>query len=191
MTRDQARRRAVFVDRDGILIELVQRDGLLSSPRRLDEFRLVRDAAVFIEGLRDLGLLVFVVTNQPDIARGKLTPWVLAEMTRRLHAEVALDDVLVCPHDDADRCECRKPKPGMLVQLAAWYGLDLGRSFMVGDTWKDVEAGRRAGCRTIRVGGHGSDAVGADCVVAGLLDAVRVIANTLAAKDRDVTGIHP
>ena len=142
--------------------------------------------------MRSRGLLVFVVTNQPDIARGELSPGDLSEMTRRLRESLDVDEVAVCPHDDADRCSCRKPQPGMLLALAERWDVDLGRSFVVGDSWKDVEAGRRAGCRTILINGG----LRGDCVpdrsVASLDEAVAVIESELVtAGGRGAGGLHP
>jgi D-glycero-D-manno-heptose 1,7-bisphosphate phosphatase len=169
----------VFLDRDGILNELVIRDGQAVSPRRLDDFRLLDVAGQAVKRLGRMGLHVLVATNQPDIARGLMNPRDLEEMTRRLQAALAVDDVMVCPHDDADGCECRKPKPGMLLALAERWHVDLSQSFLVGDSWKDVEAGRRAGCRTVLVGPRAGAAPGVDAVVPDLTAAVAVIESYL------------
>jgi D-glycero-D-manno-heptose 1,7-bisphosphate phosphatase len=143
--------RAVFLDRDGVLNEIVLRDGRVESPRTLDEFRLAPGARDAVHRLRDAGLPALVVTNQPDVARGLLPADVLAGMNARLREDVGVDDVRVCPHEDADSCECRKPLPGMLRELATRWEVDLERSFMVGDTWRDMMAGRSAGCTTVLV----------------------------------------
>jgi D-glycero-D-manno-heptose 1,7-bisphosphate phosphatase len=103
-------------------------------------------------GLDDLhaaGLLLIVVSNQPDVARGTLERAVVEEINARLAAELPLDAIACCFHDDADQCACRKPRPGLLVDAAASLGVTLERSFLVGDRWRDIEAGRRAGCTTI------------------------------------------
>jgi D-glycero-D-manno-heptose 1,7-bisphosphate phosphatase len=91
------------------------------------------------------------VTNQPDIARGTETIKGVQALNDAVAAEVPIDDFVICPHDDVDRCSCRKPLPGMLLDAAARLGLDVEHSFMVGDRWRDVEAGRRAGCTTVFV----------------------------------------
>jgi D-sedoheptulose 7-phosphate isomerase len=140
---------AAFLDRDGVLNQVVLRDGGWVSPRRLEEFRLfdgVEDAA---RALRAAGLLVFVVTNQPDIARGFMSEATLETMNDRVRATLAPDEIWSCTHDDGDGCICRKPRPGALVRLAARWDVDLSRSVMIGDTGKDVEAGRAAGVTTI------------------------------------------
>src|SRR5262249_10949838 len=100
---------------------------------------------------KKLGLLLLVVTNQPDIARGAQNVTVVDEMNAKLKRELPLDEILVCPHDDADRCNCRKPLPGLMLQAATKYGVDLKRSFLVGDRWRDIDAGSAAGCATILI----------------------------------------
>ena len=141
--------RAVFLDRDGVLNEVVWRAGKPASPRSPQELVLVEGAADEVARLRSAGLKVFVVSNQPDVARGLLPAEHLAAMTRTLQQRLDVDDVAVCTHDDADGCACRKPRPGMLATLATRWGVELERSFVIGDSWKDVEAGRAAGCTTI------------------------------------------
>ena len=95
------------------------------------------------------GYRLIVVTNQPDVARGLLSRETVDAMHARLAELLPLDDIRVCPHDDADGCECRKPKPGMLVEAAREHGIALEQSFMVGDRRNDVEAGRAAGCTCV------------------------------------------
>ncbi len=101
------------------------------------------------ETLRRAGFVLLVVTNQPDIARGVQDRAVVDEFHALLLRALPIDAVYVCPHDDADGCNCRKPAPGMLLEAARDLNLDLGNSVMVGDRWRDVEAGQRAGCRTV------------------------------------------
>lgn len=166
-------RPAVFLDRDGVLNDVVLRDGNWVSPRRLEDFRLcdgIEDAA---RALREAGLLVFVVTNQPDLARGRMSAETLEAMNAQVRAALAPDDLWCCTHDDADRCICRKPLPGALVQLARRHGVDLSRSVMIGDTVKDVGAGRAAGVKTILLDRSYNRGVEADHRVADLGLAVR------------------
>jgi D-glycero-D-manno-heptose 1,7-bisphosphate phosphatase len=171
-------RPAIFLDRDGVLNEVVWRDGAPVSPRRASEFRVAAGAGEAVRRLKAAGWLVFVVTNQPDLARGTLAQGEHERMLELLAGAVPVDDVAVCPHDDADACGCRKPKPGMLEALAARHGVALGRSVVVGDSWKDVEAGRRAGCRTILLRRAYNDGVEADRVVDTLAAAVDEIVRT-------------
>lgn len=147
-----ARRRAVFVDRDGVINRTVIRDGKPFAPATLAGLEILPGVREALERLRDAGFLLIVVTNQPDIARGTQTWDVVNAMHERLADELPMiAEFRVCPHDDKDNCDCRKPKPGMLLDAAREHGIDLAASFMVGDRWRDIEAGQRAGCRTIFV----------------------------------------
>jgi len=141
-------KKAVFLDRDGVINRVVMRKGAPSSPRRLSEFRLRRDAREFVRWLKGRGFAVFVVTNQPDIARGLLDPAELKAMHGKIRKSMPVDDILVCPHDHRDRCRCRKPLPG-LITAALRRGIDRKCSFVIGDGEKDMAAGRSAGCATI------------------------------------------
>ncbi len=174
-------RRAAFLDRDGVLTRVILRDGLPGSARHPEEVVLLPGVPEAVARLRDLGLLVIVVTNQPDLARGRLTPEALAVIHGRLRAALPLDDLAVCPHDDADGCACRKPRPGMLLEAAARWDIDLAASFLVGDRDKDIEAGRRAGCTTILLPASYSGAVRADYGAADLAEAAEIMARLMRA----------
>jgi D-glycero-D-manno-heptose 1,7-bisphosphate phosphatase len=139
-------RRAVFLDRDGVINRSVVKDGKPRAPESVDDLEILEGVRESLESLRNAGFLNIVVTNQPDVAAGKLELETVEAMHRRLRNELVLDDIKVCYHGDADGCECRKPKPGMLLQAAREFGIDLKRSFMVGDRWRDVAAGNAAGC---------------------------------------------
>jgi D-glycero-D-manno-heptose 1,7-bisphosphate phosphatase len=167
--------RAVFFDRDGVLSELVERDGIAVSPLRVEEFRIGRDALDAVCRIRQLGMRTFVVSNQPDIARGLLATEDLRAMNRMLQKALPIDEVMVCPHDDAARCQCRKPQPGMLLMLAERWNVDLGASFLIGDSWRDIEAGHRAGCTTILIAPSLERSTGAQAVVPSLAAAVSVV----------------
>jgi len=142
---------AVFLDRDGVLTEAPMVDGRAGSPSNADDLVLMPGAAAAVAELREQGPAIFVVTNQPDIARGNLTQAALDVMHDHLRAHLAVDEVRTCPHDGADACACRKPRPGMLVELARAHGIDLAESWIVGDRWVDIGAGRAAGVQTILV----------------------------------------
>lgn len=144
-------RRIVFLDRDGVLNRAVVRAGKPYPPADLSEFEVLPGAAEACGTLRAAGFLLVVVTNQPDVARGKQSRAAVEALNRELRARVDVDEIRVCYHDDGDGCDCRKPLPGLLLQAALDLGGDLASSFMVGDRWRDIEAGRRAGCRTILV----------------------------------------
>lgn len=124
------------------------RDGKPYPPAVLEEFEILPGVEQSIHALRKAGFLVVVVTNQPDVAKGIQRREVVEAMHARLHRAGLCDDIRVCYHTDADSCECRKPKPGMLVEAAFKLQIDLARSFMVGDRWRDVAAGKAAGCYT-------------------------------------------
>ncbi len=141
-------RRAVFLDRDGVINRSIIRDGKPYAPESASEIEILEGVREALASLRNAGFLNIIVTNQPDVAAGKLKVQTLEAMHERLRNELALDGIKVCCHDDADGCACRKPKPGMLLEAARDLGLDLEQSFMVGDRWRDVEAGQAAGCAT-------------------------------------------
>ena len=149
-------RPAIFLDRDGVLNEAIIRNGRPYPPGDLSQFVLTPGARPALEKLKREGFLLIVVTNQPDVARGKAQRADIDKINARLAAVLPLDAIEVCEHDDDERCCCRKPKPGMLLRAQEKLGADLAGSFMVGDRWRDIEAGRRAGCRTILIGdGYG------------------------------------
>lgn len=140
--------RAVFLDRDGVINRAVVRDGRPYPPVSLDELEILPGVAQALLSLKAAGFILVVVSNQPDVARGTVPRSVVESINSLLAAKLPLDRVVICYHDSADACSCRKPQPGMLLSAASDLGLDLGRSFMVGDRWRDVEAGQSAGCRT-------------------------------------------
>jgi D-glycero-D-manno-heptose 1,7-bisphosphate phosphatase len=147
---------AVFLDRDGVLNEAIIRNGKPHSPRDLSELVITRGALAALEALKRDGLLLVVVTNQPDVARGAISRADIDKINAQLSAILPLDAIEVCEHDDSAQCDCRKPKPGMILRARDKFFVDLAGSFMVGDRWRDIEAGRRAGCRTVLIGdGYG------------------------------------
>jgi D-glycero-D-manno-heptose 1,7-bisphosphate phosphatase len=148
--------RAVFLDRDGVLNEAIIRGGKPFPPQSIEELVIVADARAALEALRGHGYRLIVTTNQPDIARGTSTREQVARLNQHLRDRLPVDAIEVCDHDDADQCACRKPAPGLLTRAAERDGIVLATSFMVGDRWRDIEAGRRAGCRTVLIGdGYG------------------------------------
>ena len=143
--------KAVFLDRDGVLNRFYLRDGTPHPPAGLAELEIYADAPEALRRLKDAGFLLIVVTNQPDIARGMQAREVVDRINAALGEALPLDEFLVCPHDDDARCACRKPAPGMVLDAAARYAVDLGRSFLVGDRWRDIDCGARAGVRTVLI----------------------------------------
>lgn len=144
-------RKAVFLDRDGVINRSVVRDGKPFSPSSVDEVEIMPDVPVALERLSEAGFLLICVTNQPDVARGKQSREVVEAIHDVLLKSLPLDEILVCYHDDSDGCQCRKPLPGMLLSAAERFSIELEESFMIGDRWRDIEAGRNAGCRTVLI----------------------------------------
>ena len=169
--------RAVFIDRDGVINRAVIRDGKPFAPARPEDVELLPGVPEALRDLHDAGFRLIVTTNQPDVAAGRMTRDDVEAIHARMRATLPLDDVRVCYHVDADNCDCRKPKPGMLLDAAREWNIDLERSIMVGDRWRDVDAGRAAGCRTILVesGYDERQAEGYDSSVSSLFEASRLI----------------
>jgi D-glycero-D-manno-heptose 1,7-bisphosphate phosphatase len=143
--------RAVFLDRDGVLNKPVIRDGKPYPPATVTETVLMEDASRSLTSLKALGFLLIVVTNQPDVRRGTTPREAVEEIHQRLMAELPLTEILACFHDDQDDCGCRKPLPGMLLDAAARHGILLRNSYLIGDRWRDIDAGAAAGCTTILI----------------------------------------
>jgi D-glycero-D-manno-heptose 1,7-bisphosphate phosphatase len=144
-------RRTVFLDRDGVINRAVVRDGKPYPPSSVEETEILPGVAEALVSLRHAGYLLIVVTNQPDVARGTTSKASVEAINSYLSSRLALDEFRTCYHDSADQCECRKPRPGALLAAATEHSIDLEQSFMVGDRWRDIEAGERAGCKTIFV----------------------------------------
>lgn len=142
-------KRAVFLDRDGVINRAIVRDGKPYPPLGIGELVIVPGAAESLGRLKQAGFVLIVVTNQPDISRGKQTLAAVETIHQALLEALPLDDFFLCAHDDPDQCDCRKPRPGLLLGAAAKHDIDLSRSFMVGDRWRDIEAGANAGCATV------------------------------------------
>ena len=171
------RRPAVFLDRDGVINRTHVVDGVPHPPASAAECEILPGVADAMAQLKAEGLPLIVVTNQPDVARGSQTQAVVEEINGCLRSRLPIDAVCVCYHDNADGCDCRKPKPGMLVRAAEEHHLDLGSSFMVGDRSGDVLAGAAAGCKTFLVDLPYSkaDRCSPDAKVADLPEAARRI----------------
>jgi D-glycero-D-manno-heptose 1,7-bisphosphate phosphatase len=141
--------KAVFLDRDGVLVVPEFRDGRSFAPTRLEDYRFYADAPLALSRLKAASYKLVVVTNQPDVGHGVLSRAAADEMHERLRKAMPVDAIKACFHAQSANCDCRKPKPGMLMQAATELGLDLGKSYMVGDRASDIEAGEAAGCRTV------------------------------------------
>lgn len=141
-------RRAVFLDRDGVINANLERNGRPVAPMALAEFRLLPGVVESVQRLRQRGFLIVVITNQPDVADGRTARSTVDAMHDLVRSKLAVDDIRVCFHNESAGCACRKPKPGMILDAAAEHSIALARSYVVGDRWRDIEAGRAAGCMT-------------------------------------------
>ena len=142
-------KKAVFLDRDGVINKAFIKDGLPLSPNSLDELEILPGVKESVLRLKKLNFICLVVTNQPDVSRGKINKNTVIKMNNFLKKEIELDDIFVCYHDDKDNCNCRKPKPGLLLKAGKKWNVDYKQSFMIGDRWRDIQAGKNAGCKTI------------------------------------------
>jgi D-glycero-D-manno-heptose 1,7-bisphosphate phosphatase len=149
VSRAQGFRPAIFLDRDGVIVIPEFNDRGSFAPRRLADLRFYPEATVSLQRLQSAGFILAVITNQPDVGNGLVPRSEVNAMHEILQREFPIDVVKTCFHTRADRCDCRKPKPGMIFEVAGELGIDLPRSYMVGDRKCDVEAGRAAGCTTV------------------------------------------
>ncbi len=143
--------RAVFLDRDGVLNQAIVRNGKPYPPQFASDVRILPGVHDSLVRLKQAGFLLLVTTNQPDVRTGKQTKEEVEAIHAKLLAQLPLNDIFVCYHIDSDSCECRKPSPGMIEQARERYDLHLPSCFMIGDRWRDVDAGHRAGCQSILV----------------------------------------
>ena len=141
-------RRAVFLDRDGVINRALVRDGKPYPPANLAEMEILPGVLEALVALHDAGFMLIVVTNQPDVARGTIPMGVVEEINNHLAMRLPIDEFRTCYHDSGDGCDCRKPLPGALLAAAMQHEIDLSKSSMVGDRWRDTEAGQGAGCKT-------------------------------------------
>lgn len=186
-----ATRPAVFLDRDGVINRAIVRDGRPYPPASERDLEVLPGVAGAIATLREAGFAIVVVTNQPDVARGTTSRATVEAIHRRLVHELAIDAIEVCWHDDGDGCSCRKPKPGLILAAARALNLDLRRSVLVGDRWKDIAAGKRAGVATVLIDYRYSElappsAPLPDLVVGSLPEAVPWIVN----RTRNEAAMH-
>ncbi len=144
-------RRAVFLDRDGVINRSIVREGKPFPPATLDELEILPGVNEALSLLRAAGYLLIVVTNQPDVARGKTSKKSVEALNISLQERLPIDAIFPCYHDDSDHCNCRKPKPGLLLAAAQKFNVNVAMSYMVGDRWRDIEAGLAVGCKTFFV----------------------------------------
>jgi len=158
-------------------------DGKPYAPRRLPDFRLLPGVVDAVARLREAGFLVIVVTNQPDVGNGLMTPDILDAMHEKMSRSVAVDSVLVCPHRQDAGCSCRKPKPGLIRRAVRDFAIDPSRSYMIGDRWSDIAAGRAADLHAIFIDRGYAEArpERPDHLVKSLPQAVNVILSSRSA----------
>jgi D-glycero-D-manno-heptose 1,7-bisphosphate phosphatase len=157
--RAETPRRAIFLDRDGVLNWTRVQDGKPYAPRSLAEFRLLPGVTDAVARLKAAGYMVIVVTNQPDVGHGLISQPTLDAMHGRLQERMPIDHIMVCPHRQDEGCDCRKPKPGMILQAIERWGIDPAGSIMIGDRANDVIAGKRAGLYTAFIDRHYAESV--------------------------------
>jgi D-glycero-D-manno-heptose 1,7-bisphosphate phosphatase len=146
------RKKAIFLDRDGVLNKLIFRNGKAQAPYTLEEFELFPGVEQACKKFKDHHFLIIVVTNQPDVARGWVNKDSVELINKKISEQIHIDEIKICFHVNADNCECRKPMPGMLLEAADHWNINLLESFMIGDRYSDISAGIKAGCKTILIG---------------------------------------
>ncbi len=170
-------RHAVFLDRDGVINRAYVRDGKSFPPKSLDEVEILPNVELALRKLKSEGYLLVVVTNQPDVANGKTPRQVVDKINNYLASALPIDEFRTCYHDDKDGCQCRKPLPGALLEAAKMHNIDLSKSFMIGDRWRDIEAGAAAGCKTFFIN-YGYQEKQPDCpdfIISSLAEAAEII----------------
>ncbi len=166
---------AVFIERDGILNRVRVERHYQVSPMMMDQFEINRDAIEPMKRLKAEGFLLIATTNQPGLSRGYQSRSELDRMHAALRKTFALDEILVCPHDETDHCPCRKPKPGLITEAAFRWKLLLDRCFVLSDKWQDAEAARVTGCISVLIESPWLKNVHRDVVVANIAAAVEKI----------------
>jgi len=183
-------RQAVFLDRDGVINRALVRNGLPYPPSNLSELEILPGVHEALHLLHEAGFFLVAVTNQPDVARGVVTRETVEQINQYLKNNLPIDDFRTCFHDSGDACPCRKPLPGSLIESAKLHSIDLTKSFMVGDRWRDIEAGHAAGCTTFFIDYHYNEKQPqtAHFRVGHLLEAAHVILGKRDEKSRRIKG---
>ena len=142
-------RKAIFLDRDGVINKVIIKRGLPFAPLSFDLLEILPSIKESILRLKKLNFVCLVVTNQPDVFRGKIEKKTVIKMNNYIKNQIKIDDIFICYHDDCHNCKCRKPKPGLLLEASKKWDINLKKSYIIGDRWRDIEAGKSAGCKTI------------------------------------------
>lgn len=174
-------RRAVFLDRDGVINRAVIRAGKPFPPFDINEIEILPGVEEALNELRAEKFYLIVVTNQPDVARGLNTRKNVENINQYIGSRFPINEFYVCYHDDMDLCDCRKPQPGALLRAASKYSINLPQSYMIGDRWRDIQAGKSAGCKTIFIdyGYAEQKPCSPDYIVSSLLQAQKIILGEL------------
>lgn len=169
--------KAIFLDRDGVINKLIIRNGKPQAPYSLEEFNLYPGVSEACFEFKKLNYLIIIVTNQPDVARGWVSIESVVMINNKIKEMLPIDDIKICYHTNNDNCSCRKPMPGMLLEAALEWKIDLTQSFMFGDRYSDISAGIKASCKTILVGAGDNQGDHPDphYKVASLLDGLSII----------------
>ena len=141
--------KAVFFDRDGVLVVPNIKNGKSFAPRKIKDFKIYKSSVEQVNIIKNLGYKIFVVTNQPDVSRGVILKKTLNKMHYNLKKKLKIDKIFTCVHTPEKKCKCRKPSPTMILRAANTYGINLKKSFLVGDRLTDIVSGKKAGCRTV------------------------------------------
>jgi D-glycero-D-manno-heptose 1,7-bisphosphate phosphatase len=172
-------RRAVFLDRDGVINGVKVIDGKPYPPASISEFEILPGVREACQKLKQAGFLLVVATNQPDVGRGTMRRETVESIHAHLRKALPLDRIEVCYHPGKGDsiCDCRKPQPGMLRRAALAMNIDLNTSWMVGDRWRDIDCGHAAGCRTVLIDYNYDEPLKhqPDYRAASLLDAAELI----------------
>lgn len=169
--------KAVFLDRDGVINEAVVKEMRPFPPNNLEELKIIAGVEEALINLSNKGFKLIVVTNQPDVKRGKTSLEQVNKINIYLQEILPIDAIYCCFHDDQDNCNCRKPKPGLIEKAYDEFSINSSETYMVGDRWRDVEAGFAAGCRTffIDYGYNEKQPTNFDFRVQSLLEASKII----------------
>lgn len=170
-------RRAIFLDRDGVINRAIVRNGIPYPPSSLDEVEILPGVKQALQELHDAGYLLVVITNQPDVARGTLKKEDVEAINKFLASRLPIDAFKTCYHDTNDGCNCRKPLPGSIFEAANEHNINLSKSFMVGDRWRDIDAGASAGCKTFFINYRYEEKVPEtpDFIISSLTEAKKII----------------
>lgn len=170
------RNKAVFLDRDGVINEVIFRGSDKPiAPWSLEEFKVIKGLNKPLTKIVELGYFLFVISNQPDISKGLVDIPTVESMNSIILDKLPITKIIYCPHEDYHNCSCRKPKPGMLITLSEEYNINLLSSFLIGDNWKDIEAGKTAGCKTILLERKYNKSVKAHFAIKSLIDVLKII----------------